>query len=382
MDNILENLFDSMLKLENMLYKVSKIKNIDPVLKIAFNKEEAKFIIIRGNYYELFREIEEDIEAEKLNIKGTEDFCKEYIETKNKEEIKYLFEVIYNLSKISLKIIQINELKKEKEEIIKSLNYILPKEEINKYEVELDLLFKKIDIDKIKEYLIKLQKIILEDFTTKITSIDDYEKGSYFKFLCYSVSFTNYDKKRQKKYTPTSLLTPRHTKTYREGYGFIMEPKNIICASKEDAFTDITAEDQNKAVETIIPRIDSVEKIEEETVDYSEILLEGFNPIGIFCLTDGSKKLNLNYLEALKLKESFPHLKIIDIDLTLYKEDLTEIRNSLINHINAYLGNFEEVNYDKYEDFFQEYLKIKKEKNLTEEEIIELFNKYQKTKSI
>ena len=92
--------------------------------------------------------------------------------------------------------------------------------------------------------------------------------------------------------------------------------------------------------------------------------------------------LNLNYLRALKLQESFPNLRIIDIDLTLYKEDLTEIRNSLINHINAYLGRFEEVDYEKYEEFFQKYLELKKEKELTEEEIINLFNKYQNKKTI
>lgn len=382
MFNILENLFDSTLKLENLLYKISKIKQIDPVLKEEFKKYETEFIKIRGNYFELFKEIDEDFEEEELNIKGTKKFCEEFIQTHSKEEVKNLLEIIYNLSKISLKIIQINELKKEKKEIIKSLNYILSKEEVKKHEIELNLLFKKIDIEKIKEYLIKLQKIIIEDFKNKTTDIKSFKKGDYFRFLCHSVSFTKYDEKRQKKYTSASLLTPNHTKTYRDGYGFIIEPKNIICASKDDAFTDITAKNNEDTMNSIIPRIDSIEKIEEECTNYSEILLDGFNPIGIFCLTDGSKTLNLNYLRALKLQDSFPYLKIIDIDLTLYKEDLTEIRNSLINRINAYLGRFEEVEYEKYEEFFQKYLELKKERELTEEEIINLFNNYQNKKTI
>ena len=379
-DSLLENLLDSTLKLERMLYNISKIKEIDPVLKNEFKKYENKFIKIRGNYFELFKEIEEDIEE--INIKGTEEFCKEYIETKEKKDIQNLLEIIYNLSKISLKIIQINELEKEKKEIIKSLKYILTDEEINKYEIDLELLFKKLDIEKIKDYLIGLQKIIIEDFKTKITNIEDYKKGDYFRLLCNSVNYTHYDEKRQKNYTSASLLTPAHTNTYRSGFGFIMKPDNIICASKEDIHTDITAQNSESTIDSIIPRIDSIEKIEDECKDYSEILLEGFNPIGIFCLTDGSKTLNLNYLKAQELQKSFPNLKIIDIDLTLYKEDLTEIRNSLINHINAYLGRFEEVKYDKYEDFFQKYLELKKEKSLTEEEILSLFNKYQKSKSI
>ena len=382
MDNLLENILDATLKLERLLYNISKIKEIDPVLKEKFKKYEKEFIKIRGNYFELFKEIEEDTEEEKLNIKGTKKFCEEYIKTKSKKEIENLLKIIYDLSKISLKILQIDELNKEKEEIIKSLNYIISKEEIEKIEIELDLLFKKLDIEKIKEYLTSLQEIIKEDFKNKTTNPEDYKQGDDFKFLCYSVRFTKYDKKRQKKYTATSLLTPKHTKTYREGYGFIISPNNIICASKEDAFTDITAKNNNEVVENIIPRIDSIDKIDKETENYSEILLEGFNPIGIFCLTDGSKTLNLNYLRALKLQESFPNLRIIDIDLTLYKEDLTEIRNSLINHINAYLGRFEEVDYEKYEEFFQKYLELKKEKELTEEEIINLFNKYQNKKTI
>ncbi|MBR3230245.1 MAG: hypothetical protein IKF91_05425 [Bacilli bacterium] len=380
MFNILENLLESTLNLEKLLYNISKIKEIDPVLKTEFQTYEKEFIKIRGNYFELFKEIDEDIEEENLNIKGTKEFCEEFVQKKTKEEIKHLLEVIYKLSKISLKIIQINELKKEKEEIIKSLNYIISKEEIKQKKIELELLFKKLDIEKIKEYLINLQEIIKEDFKNKITNVDDYKKGDNFRFLCHSVSFTQYDKKRQKKYTSTSLLTPNHTKTYRLGFGFIMKPEGIICASKEDAFTDITAKDNQKTVESIIPRIDSIEKIESESTNYSEILLEGFNPIGIFCLTDGSKSLNLNYLKAHELQKYFPHLKIIDIDLTLYKEGLTEIRNTLINHINAYLGRFEEVDYDKYEEFFQKYLELKKEKELTEEEIINLFNKYQNKK--
>lgn len=382
MFNILENIFDSTINLEKLLYNISKIKEIDPLLKTEFQTYEKEFIKIRGNYYELFKEIDEDIEPENLKIKETKKFCKNFVEQKSKEEVKHLLEVIYKLSKISLKIIQINELKKEQEEIIKSLNYIISKEEIKQKKIELDLLFKKLDIEKIKDYLKNLQEIIKEDFKDKITIIEDYKQGDDFKFLCHSVSFTEYDEKRQKKYTSTSLLTPKHTKTYRNEYGFIMKPDGIICASKSDAFTDITAKNNNEVVENIIPRIDSIEKIEKETDNYSEILLEGFNPIGIFCLTDGSKTLNLNYLRALKLRDTFPHLKIIDIDLTLYKEDLTEIRNSLINHINAFLGRFEEVDYDKYEEFFQKYLELKKEKELTEEEIIDLFNKYEKAKSI
>ena len=199
MDNLLENILDATLKLERLLYNISKIKEIDPVLKEKFKKYEKEFIKIRGNYFELFKEIEEDTEEEKLNIKGTKKFCEDYIKTKSKKEIENLLRIIYNLSKISLKILQINELNKEKKEIIESLNYIISKEEIEKKEIELDLLFKKLDIEKIKEYLTNLQEIIKEDFKNKTTNPEDYKPGEDFKFLCYSVRFTKYNKKRQKK---------------------------------------------------------------------------------------------------------------------------------------------------------------------------------------
>lgn len=368
-ESLKENLIDCMLNIERLLYYVNNLKNIEPKLKQKFEIAEAKFKKIRGNYIELFKE--------ETNIKSTEEFCQEFIKSNDKNEIQKLFKLIYELSNMCLNIINFNELRQEKIEILKSLSYILTKEEIIRHEKNIDELFKNLDIEKIKAYLTELQEIILKDFASKITDINQYKKGQAFRLLCHSVDYTEYDKNKQEKFTAASLLTQEHTNTYRSGYGFIMKPDKILCASSKDQNTDITAKDKETITDRIMPRIDAIEKIEKECKDYSEVLLEGFNPIGIFCLTDGSKTLNLNYLKALKLKESFQDLKIIDIDLTLYKQDLTEIKNSLVNHINAYLGKYEEDNYDKYEEFFEKYLELKSKKELTEEEIISLFNEYQ-----
>lgn len=368
-ESLKENLIDCMLNIERLLYYVNNLKNIEPKLKPKFEIAAAKFKKIRGNYIELFKE--------ETNIKSTEEFCQEFINNNDKNEIQKLFKLIYELSNMCLNIIYFNELRQEKIEILKSLSYILTKEEIIRHEKNIDELFKELDKEKIKAYLTELQEIILKDFASKITDIDQYKEGQAFRLLCHSVDYTDYDKNKQEKYTAASLLTQEHTNTYHSGYGFIMKPDKIVCASSKDQNTDITAKDKETITDRIMPRIDAIEKIEKECKDYSEVLLEGFNPIGIFCLTDGSKTLNLNYLKALKLKESFQDLKIIDIDLTLYKQDLTEIRNSLVNHINAYLGKYEEDNYDKYEEFFEKYLELKSKNELTEEEIISLFNEYQ-----
>lgn len=371
-EDIIENLEEQLLTLERLLYTI--FKNDVPTDE-EFEKYSKKFIKIRGDYTELFKEYES--EDELASIESTEDLSRRFILENSDEKIKDFFEIIYNLTLICFKKLKLWELAKENKEIITSLEYILSKEEVKSHEEILDRLLKEEKIEDIIKYLKYLQRIIIEDFKRNITPVEKYVKGEDFKFLIHSVNYKEYDETKQENYTASSLLTPRHTQTYRSGYGFIMAPKNIICASSSDQHTDITAKSDDEVTFSVIPRIDSIGKIEEECTNYSEVLLKEFNPIGIFCLTDGSKTLNLNYLRAQKLRERFPNLPLVDIDLTLYKEDLTEIRNSLINHINAKLGIYTEVNYDDYKDFFEAYLSLDHDE-ITEEELLDLYTSYQK----
>lgn len=363
---LIENLEEQLLTLERLLYTINKVK---AQTNEEYDKYEKEFAKIRGDYKQVFNLYEKKADKVEDII---EEFAKKFIEENDEEQIKNFLKIIYKLSKTCVKIIKIHKLTKEKEEIIKSLKYILPIKEVKSHEEILDGLLSEEKIESIAQYLKYLQKIILNDFTKQLTDIDDYKQGEDFKFLVHSISLKEYDKEKQEKETVSSLITQRHTKTYGTGYGFIMAPKNII-------YTSTTAQSEDDLSAPILPRIDSIQKMEDECTNYSEVLLEGFNPIGIFCLTDGSKGLNLNYKKAKKLKEMFPSLPLVDIDLTLYKGDLTEIRNSLIKHINARIGIYDEVNYEEYEGFFKKYLKLKANREITEEDILELFTSYQKS---
>ena len=124
-ESLKENLIDCMLNIERLLYYVNNLKKIEPKLKPKFEIAEAKFKKMRGNYIELFKE--------ETNIKSTEEFCQEFINNNDKNEIQKLFKLIYELSNICLNIIYFNELRQEKIEILKSLSYILTKKEILMY---------------------------------------------------------------------------------------------------------------------------------------------------------------------------------------------------------------------------------------------------------
>ena len=368
------------IKIERTLYTVNQIKeDVSSLNNDILNNHEKllnNFISIRGNYLELFNELNDEDYAS--NIKSDEDFSLNIIN--DKKSLDILLNTIIKLFETSNYILKLRDLYIEYKEIIESLKYISNSKEIEEYKSVVNNYLNEnpIDLEKLKNYLISLQKIILDDFKKEVTDIDSYKEGDYFKFICHSTNNTNWTDEN-KNYISASLLTPKHMQTYNSGFGFILSPQNIVSAKASDQFTDNTADSDDDLNEKYINTVDSIQKIDKECKTYSEIIIKGFNPIGIFCLTDGSKNLNLNYYKAKRLQKVFPNLKIIQIDLTIYKtkDELIEERNNLINHINVSLGNFyDEVDYELYEPFWDEYLKMKKERKYSEEDIINLYLKY------
>lgn len=67
----------------------------------------------------------------------------------------------------------------------------------------------------------------------------------------------------------------------------------------------------------------------------SEVIIEGFEPIGIFCFTDGSKMFDSNYRNAKELEKNFPHLKVYTFDVMKRKKsfELEEMKLNLINNL-------------------------------------------------
>ncbi|MBR3209601.1 MAG: hypothetical protein IKF82_04960, partial [Bacilli bacterium] len=173
---LIENLEEQLLTLERLLYTINKVK---AQTNEEYDKYEKEFAKIREDYKQVFNLYEKKADKVEDII---EEFAKKFIEENDEEQIKNFLKIIYKLSKTCVKIIKIHKLTKEKEEIIKSLKYILPIKEVKSHEEILDGLLSEEKIESIAQYLKYLQKIILNDFTKQLTDIDDYKKGEDFKF--------------------------------------------------------------------------------------------------------------------------------------------------------------------------------------------------------
>ena len=112
---------------------------------------------------------------------------------------------------------------------------------------------------------------------------------------------------------------------------------------------------------------------------YSEIVKDGFEPIGIFCFTDGTKNFNENYKRAHELQKSFPNLKIRTFDVMKKKKgmELDEMKCNLLNNLKSQLlpdtYKIEMDNLHRYDLFFEKFDKLKKIGDYTENEIESLF---------
>ena len=251
-----------------------------------------------------------------------------------------------------------------------------------------------VDLEKIEAYLRSLQEIILDDWKKGITPIEDYKPGSKFRFIGHSTNSEDFKGDFYSSLVSCSLFTEEFTDTYRSGFGFMFAPEAIVGADGSDMYVNNYTEDDEAMLNTTtVPKISSIGRVLEQcrrhreenkregSPDkvYSEVVIKGFKPIGIFCFTVGEKTLNHNYLSAQKLQEQYPDLPIVEIDLTLYKdkEDLTWYRNRLIfeieKNINSSVLTKNNQYYDLYEYFWENYLKLKQSGQYCEGDIISLY---------
>lgn len=308
-------------------------------------------------------------------------------------ELEKFIDIVYELNNSLINIYKQKDLMIARESVIDGLKYISSAEEIKKHEEIIQYYLDTLDLDSAVKYLKELQKIIVNDWHKHITNYEDYVPGKPFNFLCHSTNSINFEGGFYSRFVSTSLLTETFTTTYNEEFGFIMDDTNIVIASGHDMFVDNTAKDINDILPTTIPTIDSFGKVLMELEQtsrtfiskkiegsiYSEIVVDGFKPKAIFCLSDGSKELSLNYYYGKILSEKFD-LPLVDIDLTLYKkgDDLNYLKKKLIINIEKIVNNEEveqdDTYYDKFDSFWREYMKLKNS-DFKIEDILKLYYK-------
>jgi len=372
------DLFKSLIEMGENIYKYShayyQVDDVEDEL-------ENRFLQARKQYKE--KNVNEDV---LINCISNDDFS----------EVIEIIDIIYELYESSNILYKVQDLYYVKDEIIDSLRNILDEETLDKYKKRYEqlLMQRPFNFDEMEIFLSKLQQIILNDWKTKITDINHYVPGNPFKFIIHSTCNTNFNGKFFTRLVSNSLITEEFNDTYRAGFGFILPPANIIGASYKDLYINNDAvSNQECVLGTSIPTILSIDLI----LDYcrkeqennkrnnikkrilSEIIIRDFNPQAIFCLTDGSKTLSNEFISAQKLKNSFPNLPIVDIDLTLYKtgDELIPVKIKLIENILSKIGlNVKKITEDEVEDynlFWNNYMKLKSTENYDEKSIIKLF---------
>lgn len=332
----------------------------------------------------------------KVLFPNVEDFHQVGYKVREIDENKLgeIIELSYNLHEENKKYYLLRDLINAKTDCVENMKYFVDENTISQWNSEYEKAIQAKDTKKMMNMLEDVQNAILREWEKYIGNMQEMNDDN-FAFIGHSTNSTKFEKDFMSRYVSTSLLTQDVNDTYRSGFGFIFAPKNIVGANGQDMYVNNYVEDQDmllhySAIKKIDhPRrlIDVCKKQKQENLDngtnesvYSEVVIDGFEPIGIFCFTDGSKSLNWNEKDAKKLQESFPNLKIYTFDVMKRKKgaDLTQMKLKLINnlHRRKFPDRFDikEDMLTRYDYFFEEFEKLKQSGNYDESMITSLYD--------
>lgn len=313
-----------------------------------------------------------------------------------------LLSIIYQINIEKKNFYLMHDLINAKNDCLANMKYFVDDAMISWFSMEYDKAIQAKDTKRMCEMLDSVQQAILKEWEKYFEDIDSMT-DNHFAFLGHSTASTKFDEKFRSNYVSGSLFNQDLTDTYRLGYGFILDPKKIVGAKSQDMSVNNYVQDEDMLLSySVIKKIDhpqrlvdeclklkheNVENGKEEKV-YSEVVFDGFEPIGIFCFTDGSKSLNRNYRCAQQLQESFPHLKIHSFDIMKRKQGskLDKMKLDLLNNLQQqFTKHTYTIHKDmlsRYDYFFEEYEKLKEKSQYDETEIEILFKKNDKLLSI
>lgn len=311
----------------------------------------------------------------------------------DENSLQELIDIVYQLNLEIKKFYYMRDLINALEDCLENMKYFVDTTIISQFKFEYEQAIQNKNIKNMEDMLNLVQQAILKEWKKYISNIDSMTDEN-FAFIGHSTSSTKFVKDFYSKYVSCSLFNQDLTDTYRNAYGFIFAPKNIIGANSRDMYVNNYVQDENMLIDySTIKRVDHPQRLIDECLKqkeiniqngndkivYSEVIIDGFEPIGIFCFTDGSKNLNYNYQSAKKLQEYFPHLNIYSFDIMKRKKgtELNLIKLSLLNHLQEKFTNHNfKIDKDmlsRYDYFFEEYTKLKQESQYTEFDIETLF---------
>lgn len=286
------------------------------------------------------------------------------------------------------------DLQASKSEYLRNMKYYKTPDEIKAYEEEFLKLASIKDLfglEQLQAQIVSEIKAEWQHFTTPINTMTD----EHFAFIGHSTTSKVFDTPFAHHLVSTSLFTQDLNDTFNCRYGFIFNPDNILLAGLGDLFVDNDAKSEeevlpfSKTLKIVHPQklIDDCQKLKKDNADYgiydpiyNEVVIKGFNPIGLFCFTNGALEYDYAYRSALKLKESFPSLPLVALDIMKRKtaDELLNMQLELLNSLNEQvLDSMDDILYTdiyRYQMFFEEFKNLKT-KTYTKEDVARLFKK-------
>ncbi len=396
--------------LEEVKYLVKK-RNPLNFYKVSSNMDYAYFDDIVTNLVNLCNFMLELIDNKELDPNIIEEY-KEILPVRqnNKEYSNILYyyfshnkepligKTIDNLYKINKKIEEralIKDLTKAKEDTIIDMKYFMGSEEISTFDKLYTTAIEKKDITTMQEMLGKVQEKILEEWSNYSKDLHKMTDDN-FCFLGHSSKTIEYKGEFRTKYVSCSLFNQDVNDAFNNGFGFIMEPINIVGADSRDMYVDndaididnLTAYSSIKKIHHPQRLLDECLKLKKENQEkgknypvYSEVVTLGFHPTAIFCFTNGAKNYDYNYEGAYKLQKNFPNLKMHTFDVMKRKKGVDlesfklELVDSLLEKLTSHTGGCNPNDLFRYDYFFEEFAKLKKKENYTENDIEIIFRK-------
>lgn len=215
------------------------------------------------------------------------------------QQLLDIINISYQIHKELTKFNQFYDLVNAYKNILLNMKYFASDEAIDEIKSSYQDAIAKQDIEKMQTILNLIQDEIKKEWKRYLPKLEDMTSDN-FTFLGHSTHSTKFTGDFYGNYVSTSLFTPDLHETFWSGFGFIFSPINIVGASSFDMWINNYAQDENALRSfSIVPKIDHPKRLIEKCLKlkqtnilkqndakvYNEVVIKGFNPIGIFCFT-------------------------------------------------------------------------------------------------
>ena len=367
--------------------------------RICFNIMDYYSFSISLNTKGLSDQVDDNLQNELINE------SKEFMELYNDEK-KMSKDELINMIKICKTIIEkqnlfffLRDMKYHKQNYLEDMKYYMKDQDIEKWSMDFDLAIKQRDVYKAKQLL---QYVIDNNLNEWNKYINDFESISQdnFMFIGHSLKPINFEGNFHTNYISCSLFNQNNISTFNSRYGFIFNPNNMVGASYSDMYVNNLVELKEDITNSSIPiihhpfailkRMEDYKKENERKNSYqkvySEIVHEGFDPIGIFCFTTGIKEFEYEYNKAIELSNKTGlRIKFIDALKLSKGEELERLKKSVIDSIffkKGYSYNLRDENLFRYSLFFKSLDELKKAGEYTKNDVLNIFDRNEELISI